>query len=175
VLRGVMAADPVAAEEDLRRGIELSPSDAAAHLALGELLSTRPDRTAEALAALERAAVLDPLQPRAPYLRAIVRYSRDGGDAAFEEDLRAVLAIDPDYPSALTRLALLRAAAHGALGEGLALLERSLAADPTAWFAIQTAAEMYLAAAFRSAPPLARQRWIRCQNSSVNASISCDG
>jgi tetratricopeptide (TPR) repeat protein len=144
VLRGMMTDDPAAAEADLRRGIELSPSDAAAHLALGELLSVLPGRSSEALAALDRAVALDPLQPRAAYLRAIVRYARDGGQETFEEDLRAVLEIDPQYPSALTRLGLLRAAADGAVADGLSLLERSLAADPTAWFAIQTAAELYL-------------------------------
>lgn len=145
VLRGVMRDDPVAAEADLRRGIELSPSDAAAHLALGELLSRRPGRSTEAFASLDRAVALDPLQPRARYLRALVRYVRDGGGVAFEQDLREVLEIDPDYTSALTRLGLLVAAERGALGEGLALLERSLAADPTAWFTVHTAAEMYLA------------------------------
>jgi TolB-like protein/DNA-binding winged helix-turn-helix (wHTH) protein len=159
VLRGTLTRDPRAAEADLRRGIELAPGDASAYLALGELLSTLPGRGEDAVDVLARAAALDPLQPRAPYLRAIVLYGRNGSDEAFDRALREVLQVDPEYPSALTRLGLLQASAFGRSGEGLALLERAVTADPTAWFVASTAAEIYLALGYtEEAAKLARSR-----------------
>jgi TolB-like protein/DNA-binding winged helix-turn-helix (wHTH) protein/tetratricopeptide (TPR) repeat protein len=147
VIRGRLTEDPVAAEKALRRAIELSPSDAAGYLALGDVLSRLGGREKESLAALDRAVALDPLQPRPHYIRAIVRYLADGSDHAYRENLQAVLAIDPSYPSALTRLGLLEASVFGHLAEGVALLERALAADPTAAFVREAAATIYLSLA----------------------------
>ena len=72
VERGYLRAfsDPVGAEKDLRRGIELNPSSARGYAGLATVLFSDPLRRDDALAMLERARRLDPLEPEYDVLKA---------------------------------------------------------------------------------------------------------
>ena len=62
-LRAFSFSDPAGAEKDLRRGIELNPNSARGYAGLATVLYDDPRRRDEALAMVERAQQLDPLEP----------------------------------------------------------------------------------------------------------------
>ncbi len=154
--RAFLTTDPDRAEADFRLGLALAPNHSDGHLALSEWLgiqaylqpfehrARRPGAEAEAQWLMERAMLLDPLRPRPRYLHALSDYRATGDADAFEAALLAVLRMDPNYTQALTRLSLLQAGRRGRLAEGIALIERALAADPYSAFAARTAFDLYL-------------------------------
>lgn len=98
-------------------------------------------RHAEAVRLLERAVEIDPLAASA--LFNLIDYAEPGRVAA-ESQLEALLAIDPDFYPGLQRLARYRWMFHESPSQGIALIERAIAADPQNPFARQTAAVLYL-------------------------------
>jgi tetratricopeptide (TPR) repeat protein len=73
--------------------VELDPSSAAAHSALGALL-TRRERYADALPHLDRAVELDPKQI-APYVNRAEIFIRQGRAQEAVENLKKAIALDP--------------------------------------------------------------------------------
>jgi tetratricopeptide (TPR) repeat protein len=98
-------------------------------------------RHAEAMRLLERAIEIDPLA--APARFHMIDYAEPDRETA-EAQLEALLAIDPDSYPALQRLARYRWLFHDSPSQGIALIERAIAADPQNPFARQTAAVFYL-------------------------------
>jgi TolB-like protein/DNA-binding winged helix-turn-helix (wHTH) protein/tetratricopeptide (TPR) repeat protein len=98
-------------------------------------------RHAEAMRLLERAVEIDPLA--APARFHMIDYAEPDRETA-ETQLEALLAIDPDSYPALQRLARYRWLFHDSPSQGIALIERAIAADPENPFARQTAATLYL-------------------------------
>ena len=64
--------DAAGAEADYRRGLALSPSYGVGYGRFAEFLEGQPGRFGEALAAIDRARLLDPLTPRHHYFKAIM-------------------------------------------------------------------------------------------------------
>lgn len=73
--------------------VELDPSSAAAHSALGALL-TRREQYADALPHLDRAVELDPKQI-APYVNRAEIFIRHGRAQEAVENLKSAIALDP--------------------------------------------------------------------------------
>ena len=90
VLRGAIDAyeDLGTAEANYRRGLELSPNSSKGYHGLAVVLYETPARRDEALAMLDRARKLDPLQPAYDVTRAVfLLYER--GDVRGADDLLA--------------------------------------------------------------------------------------
>jgi tetratricopeptide (TPR) repeat protein len=98
-------------------------------------------RHAEAIRLLERAVEIDPLAASARFR--LVDYAAPDREG-YESGLEALLAIDPDFYPGLQRLARFRWMFHDSPSQGIALIERAIAADPQNPFARQTAATLYL-------------------------------
>ena len=132
VLRGAIDAyeDLGTAEANYRRGLELSPNSSKGYHGLAVVLYETPARRDEALAMLDRARKLDPLQPAYDVTRAVfLLYER--GDVRGADDLLAdVLRRHPDYQPALARMSEVRIACAGRAAEGIEYAERALALDP---------------------------------------------
>jgi TolB-like protein/DNA-binding winged helix-turn-helix (wHTH) protein len=98
-------------------------------------------RRAEAIRLFERAVEIDPLAASARFrLVDFTAPDREG----YESGLEALLAIDPDFYPGLQRLARFRWMFHDSPSEAIALIERTIAADPQNPFARLTAAVFYL-------------------------------
>lgn len=108
IARVNLAAALVAAGrgDEARTELALLGSEEAARAAEVEAnLALAEGRTADAIAALERGAALDPLSPRLP-TRAGILALGSGDTARGEALLRSALDIDPGYSGALAALAL---------------------------------------------------------------------
>jgi tetratricopeptide (TPR) repeat protein len=103
VFRASTARDPEA-EEVLRAGLALAPSDARLRHALG-LALIRLHRLEEARAELQRAAALEPRNVRFGYVYAVALHSTGRNKESIAE-LRRVLAIDPEDRDALVALSV---------------------------------------------------------------------
>jgi TolB-like protein len=132
LVRASIAAyeDLAKAEADYRRGLELSPNSAKGYHGLAVVLYETPSRRDEALAMLDRARKLDPLQPAYDVARAVfLLYER--ADVRGANDLLAdVLRRHPDYQPALTRMSEVRGSCMGRVAEGIEYAERALSLDP---------------------------------------------
>jgi TolB-like protein/Flp pilus assembly protein TadD len=109
------------AEAEYRRAIELSPSNARAHAGLADWLLCQ-GRTAEALSSARLAQELDPLALHGIQIGWILYQARRYDEAI--QELRTVLAVEPDNPSAVWFLGF------GLIGaerydEAIATLERA--------------------------------------------------
>jgi TolB-like protein/DNA-binding winged helix-turn-helix (wHTH) protein/Tfp pilus assembly protein PilF len=120
-----------AAERDYRRGLALSPNEAAGYDGLAKVLYQNPRRHDEALLALDRARRLDPLDPSYDVARAgLLFYSRaDVRNAT--TILERTIAQHPQYAPALARLGELTICC-GNLARGIRFLELALQQDPSA-------------------------------------------
>ena len=135
--------DTVAAEKDYRRGLELNPNDAEAYEGLAVILADQPARRAAAVAAIDQARKLDPLEPRLDVIKAtMIYYGRGDIDGAVEL-LVAALSRNPLYEPALARLEQLRLAG-GHQAEAINLGEQVIASDPQADQARQILQHAYL-------------------------------
>ncbi len=122
--------DLAGAEAEYRRGLELSPNSASGYAGLAAVLYETLSRRNEALAMLDRARKLDPLQPAHDVLRArFLLYDRADVQGA-NELLVDVLRRNPDYLPALAGLTEVRTHCMGAPVEGIEYGERALQLDP---------------------------------------------
>lgn len=145
VLRGFIKSfdgDVVGAEADYRRGLELAPNYGLGYEQFTEFLQVDLWRFAAALAAIDRARVVDPLRPKNHYVKGRML----AGVGSFKEAeglyLRA-LEIAPDYYPALLRLGELRSE-HGRFAEAVRLGERAVAIEPAVLWTSFALAEFYL-------------------------------
>ena len=118
------------AEEDYRRGLELSPNSAKAYAGLAQVLYQTPARRDEALEMLERARKLDPLEPEYDVYKAIFLFYERGDVEGANDLLVEALREDPKYLPALQRLCELRAFGMGRQSDAVLYCEQALAIDP---------------------------------------------
>jgi TolB-like protein/DNA-binding winged helix-turn-helix (wHTH) protein/tetratricopeptide (TPR) repeat protein len=121
--------DLAAAEADYRHGLELAPNDAEGHAGLATVVYENPRRTAEALALIDRARRLDPLEPRYDVTKAILLAYARSDIAGAVELLRDVVARNPGYVPALARYGELLLTCTGDTAEGIRVLSEALAMD----------------------------------------------
>ena len=125
-------ADRKAAEQDLRRGLELSPNDARGYARLASVVFDDRSRGTEALELLDRARRIEPLEPEYDVTKAVYELYGRGDVAAADDLLVGVLQREPLYPPALGRLAELRFCCQGRLADAVQLGQQALALDPLA-------------------------------------------
>jgi TolB-like protein/DNA-binding winged helix-turn-helix (wHTH) protein/Tfp pilus assembly protein PilF len=146
VARGVLAArarEDQRAEVDMRRGLALSPNFVQGYEHLAEFLFYQSRRAEEAYGLLDRARQLDPLAPRAPYLRArfaIHALRTDEAERLLLETLRA----DPNFYPALMRLGQIYWNARGELARAIRYGEQALALEPRADWARRYLVHFYV-------------------------------
>lgn len=117
-------------EDDFRRAVELSPNFAPGLEDYAEYLLAQ-EREAEGLAMIDRARILDPLDPRNHYVKAYFLWDYRGKeDEAVALYLQA-LRVDPEFYPAYLRLAQLRWQ-QGRLAEAVKLGEQAVALEPSA-------------------------------------------
>ena len=122
--------DVVAADTDLRRGIELAPNYARGYEGLAAVLFQSVARRREALEMIEKARRLDPLELRLDVIKATYLQFGPGDYVQAERILRQVLERDPLFVPALVRLADIRRADQRDDAGTLLLAERAVALDP---------------------------------------------
>jgi len=109
------------AEAEYRRALELSPNEAAAYAGLAEWLLCQ-GRTNEALAWAERGREIDPRAVSGTDIGGILFHSRRYAEAT--QELRDVLAVQPDDASALWQLGFVLIANNQA-GDAIPVLEKA--------------------------------------------------
>lgn len=125
----------------IRRGLELAPSfgEGWEHLAEAYWSS---QRAGDAMLAIDRARMVDPLSPRNHYLKGL--YHMNGGELDVARALFATaLEVDPEFLPALTRLAVLDAR-EGRFAQAVKGVEGALALDPATRWVHDMAAYAYL-------------------------------
>jgi len=145
VLRGFIEAfdgDLAQAEADYRRGLALAPSYGLGYEEFTEFLQVDLQRFDEALAAIDRARLVDPLAPRLHYIKGRML----AGIGSFQEAealyLRT-LELAPDYYPALLRLGEVRLQ-QGRFADAVRLGERAAAIESSVQWVPFTLAEFYL-------------------------------
>jgi TolB-like protein/DNA-binding winged helix-turn-helix (wHTH) protein/cytochrome c-type biogenesis protein CcmH/NrfG len=113
------------AEAEYRRALELSPNYAEAHSAFAMWLVTQ-GRTEEAVTSCRRARELDPLAVSGSELAWMLFYARRYDDAV--QELRSVLAVEPDDAYALWILGFVLIANHHP-EEAVPVLEKGVSAS----------------------------------------------
>ncbi len=149
-MRGSLQTDFRAADAGLsKRGLNLAPNDGPGYQMYAEALWEEPGRTQDAKAMIEQAIAIDPIAPRNYYFKARILGEAEHWDQA-EEYYAKALALGPEFPPAIARLAELTWS-RGQAAEGIKLIERALRADSDApWLRILACA-MYLDADDRQA------------------------
>ena len=142
--RGYLHAfvDPQAAESDYRKSLELNPNDSRAYEGLAALLFADLTRRKEAGALIDKAMLLDPLEPRLDVLKAMYLHYFNDDFSVTEQLLKAALAKNPLYQPALQRMAQLYWS-RGRLADGVKISEQVVAADPGAMQAWQILQYLY--------------------------------
>jgi TolB-like protein/DNA-binding winged helix-turn-helix (wHTH) protein/cytochrome c-type biogenesis protein CcmH/NrfG len=124
--------DLAQAQADYQRGLKLNPNSARGHAGLAAVLFRDRLRGDDALAALDRARRLDPLEPSYDVTRAVfLAYARSDITAA-DALLTQVVQRNPLYVPALSRLGELKWCCEGQLAESAKLLEQVLKLDAQA-------------------------------------------
>jgi TolB-like protein/DNA-binding winged helix-turn-helix (wHTH) protein/Tfp pilus assembly protein PilF len=135
--------DPKAAEADFRRGIELAPNYGPGYEMYAEALRDNLERPEEGLAMIERAIQIDPVAPRNLYIKGLYLWSDKHQDEAAEQYFVQALAVGPEFPPAIARLATLRWE-KGEIAESIKLIERALRVESRATWIRDLACAMYL-------------------------------
>ncbi len=141
VERGYVKAfyDIAAADADFRRGLSLAPNYARGYEGLAAVLFQSVARRREALAMLDKARQLNPLEPRLDVVRATYLGYGPGDAEQATAVLQQVLERDPLYVPALVRLAEFRWRLQGRVAEAIHLAEQAVTLDPgneQAWYHI---------------------------------------
>jgi TolB-like protein/DNA-binding winged helix-turn-helix (wHTH) protein len=145
VMRATLDEDAGRAEADFRKGLELSPSYGLGYTYFAESLF-RWNRNEEAQRVFDHAIQIDPLSPRALYMKALVKLEAAGTVAATREAealLLNVVAIDPDFTNALVRIGEIKGILYGELAAGLSYMERAMRANPGAEWIVEDTMAMY--------------------------------
>ena len=100
------------------------------------------DRAAEAGRILEHVLWIDPLSPRARFRDAMRGFR--AGLVRGENEMLALLELDPEYYPALQRTAKYRSINHGRPSEAISIIERAIRVDPQNPWAPHTAVAFYL-------------------------------
>jgi TolB-like protein/DNA-binding winged helix-turn-helix (wHTH) protein/Tfp pilus assembly protein PilF len=142
-MRGSLQTDFKAADADFRKGIELAPNYGPGYQMYAEALWEEPGRAQDAKAMIEQAIAIDPIASRNYYIKARILGDTEGHWDQAEEYFAKALALGPEFPPAIARLAELTWS-RGQTAEGIKLIERALRAESNApWLRILACA-MYL-------------------------------
>lgn len=141
VERGYLKAyyDIAAADADFRRGLEFAPNYARGYEGRAAVLFQSVARRREALAMVEKARQLNPLEPRLDVIKATYLGYGPGDAGQATAILQSVLERDPLYLPALVRLAEFRWSLQGRNAETIHLAEQAVKLDPEneqAWYHI---------------------------------------
>jgi tetratricopeptide (TPR) repeat protein len=134
--------DIAAADADFRRGLELAPNSARGYEGLATVLFQSVARRREALAMVEKARQLNPLEPRLEVIKATYLGYGPGDSEQATAILQQVLERDPLYVPALVRLAEFRWRLQGRNAEAIHLAEQAVKLDrgnELAWYHIGVA------------------------------------
>lgn len=150
VARAVLRSDdnPASSEADYRKGLELSPSFGIGYALYADSLETW-NRHQDALQMIDQAISIDPLSPRAFYLKALLLTNEETAESERQASalMSYVLELDPNFTNALDRLAQYKGYLHGELAEAIRLIEKAVRADPDAAWIREDGVRMYLGAA----------------------------
>lgn len=136
-------SDLAVAETDFRRALDLDSSDVQALEELAAVVYESPARRGEALALIDKAIRLDPLEPRLGVIKATyLFYGRSDAKGA-EKLLQDALQLNPLFLPALARLAEVYWI-EGRFAEGIKIAEQVVAADSTAAQSLQLLQNLYL-------------------------------
>jgi TolB-like protein/DNA-binding winged helix-turn-helix (wHTH) protein len=142
--RAMWADTPFEARNaDFLRGVALDPSNGRGLTAYAEFLdyedfgwvqaagssTSYPVQREAAKRILQRALQIDPMSPGA-HFDAATGALDEVGAAALEQNMIAVLELDPDFVPALFQVAKYRAVFHGKLADAVQILEHAIALDP---------------------------------------------
>jgi TolB-like protein/Tfp pilus assembly protein PilF len=122
--------DLAAAERDYRKGIELSPNAAEGYAGLATVLYEDPARREEALALVERARRIDPLEPAYDVTKAVFLQYERGDPIGARKVLAGVLEKHPRYLPALVRSCEIDGLLLGRDARAIELCEQALRVDP---------------------------------------------
>jgi TolB-like protein/DNA-binding winged helix-turn-helix (wHTH) protein len=129
-LRSMLTDDPVAAEHDLRRGLELNPSYARGYELLARLQTGSLPLSEKAIESIDTAIALDPLTPGNFHAKANLMMGPGKWREAVELDRRA-LDLNPNYRGALMQLSQVYAI-EGYFADAIGYARRAVALDPRA-------------------------------------------
>jgi DNA-binding winged helix-turn-helix (wHTH) protein/TolB-like protein len=129
VERAGLTSDSEAADALYREGLKLAPSESAAHQRYAEFLFDEY-RRGEALEEMDRAVLLDPLDPRLYQRDALFNFFVNSDVVAHDRLMAEALAINPKMASALYQLGTSKHVYSGQFAEGIRLLEQAIALDP---------------------------------------------
>jgi TolB-like protein/DNA-binding winged helix-turn-helix (wHTH) protein/tetratricopeptide (TPR) repeat protein len=146
LMRGYLEAfsDLPLAESSYRKGLELRPSDAKGYAGLAVVLFEQPRKRAEALAMLEQARRLDPLEPMHDVRKAVFLLYERGDVSGAVSLLREVLQKQPLYLPAITRLGEIAWCCEANPSEAIQYLEQAIALDPLAHWPRRPLVSAYL-------------------------------
>lgn len=136
--------DLAAAELDYRKSISLAPSYAPAYEGLAGVLYETPARRNEALAMIERARALDPLEPRYDVTKSVFLLYGMGQIEAGSNLLHDVIERDPLYQPALMRYGETRGCLQGEQAQAIDTLEAAVELDPSSDNALSALEHNYL-------------------------------
>jgi tetratricopeptide (TPR) repeat protein len=141
--RAMWGDAPYAARNaDFLRGVTLDPSNGRGLTAYAEYLDNEdfgwlhtgwanvdhPVQYEEAKRILQRAVQIDPMSPGARFDLATAGIG--GGSATLEQNMLAILELDPEFVPALFQVGKYRWMFHGKLTDAIQILERAIALDP---------------------------------------------
>ncbi len=132
-----------ARKADFTRGVALDPSNGRGLTAYAEFLDWQMERPEEGARILQRALQIDPMSPQAHFDAAQMSLD-EGGAAVEEQNMLAVLELDPQFVPALDRIGTYRWLFHDKLAEAAQILEHAIALDPANPKLRHTAMAVYL-------------------------------
>jgi TolB-like protein/DNA-binding winged helix-turn-helix (wHTH) protein/Tfp pilus assembly protein PilF len=136
-------SDPIAAESDFRKGIELAPNYGPAYEAYAEALRDYLGRPGEAFDMIERAILIDPLTPRNIYIKGLYQWWDLNNRALAEQTFMHAIEVGPNFPPAYARLAELHWE-QGNVAQAIQLIERALRLETQSHLINDEACGMYL-------------------------------
>ncbi|HWS67400.1 MAG TPA: tetratricopeptide repeat protein [Steroidobacteraceae bacterium] len=153
LVRGWLNQFEPSAEADFRRGLALSPNNAAGMVRFARVLyrtvdpathNFDPARRAASFALIDHARQLDPLSPTVHLAKAIMVAYGHGDLKQAIELAQQSLAQDPNFYPALTRLAEFRSESVGDLADAVKYAEQALALEPRSLYTRHLLSRLYL-------------------------------
>jgi DNA-binding winged helix-turn-helix (wHTH) protein/TolB-like protein/Tfp pilus assembly protein PilF len=141
--RARLTADSAEADRLYREGLRLAPNSGRGHQRYAEFLFDEY-RRGEAREAIERAHIIDPMEPRVTVRLAMYRYLVDGDGDAHDRLIREVLADHPKMVQALAQLGMSTWLNGGDFAEAIRIQEEVVQIDPDYDEVTNMLATMYL-------------------------------
>ena len=142
--------DPDRADAYVHRAVAIEPNSARTQFALSQIILSRayesaPARMGDAIALMQNAMRLDPLEPRYPLaLAEIYNFQLAAEIDKAEPLMKRALEVNPNYFPALYALGALRYCCQNRIADGIRLAEQALRIDPTSSAVRGLLVHMYL-------------------------------